>query len=67
MFAVKILMQAVIVAGAVFQQQRRGPRLTRLMATGQKILVARGIARFLVPHLGPAIGDRRQTAHRARA
>ena len=35
LFAIKILMQAVVVAGAVFQEQRRRARLARLNEDGR--------------------------------
>src|ERR1700722_704116 len=44
MLAVHVLMQAIVVAGAVAQQKRRRPFLTRLMAARQEGFVFRGIA-----------------------
>src|SRR5689334_22482678 len=44
MLAIEILMQAVIIARPILQQQRRRPGLTRLVASLEKSLVVAGIA-----------------------
>ncbi len=57
MLAIEILMQAIIVPGAILQQQRRRPDLTGVMASLQECLVPVGIM-DVDPHgLVPAIGD----------
>src|SRR5262245_7643628 len=60
MLAIEVLMQAVVVAGPVSQQQRRRPRLPRLMAAAEERLVRVREARRDLHRLMPAIGDRRQ-------
>ena len=45
MLAVDVLMQAIVVARAIAQQERRRPRLTRLVAAGAERLVLGGVAR----------------------
>ena len=58
--AVEVLVQAVVVALAILQQQRRRPRLPGVMTALQERRVRRGIA-DLDPHrLVPAVGGRRQ-------
>src|ERR1700682_640552 len=57
MFAIEILMQAIVVTGAVLQQQRRRPALAGGMAPFQERFVAVGIADIDAHGLVPAIGD----------
>ena len=58
--AVEVLVQAVVVAGAVGQQQGRGPRLAGLAATRQHVVHRFRKAAVLAQTLGPTVGDRRQ-------
>ena len=60
MRAVEVLMQAVVVAGPVAQQQRRRPRLAGAMAAAQELVMGRREPGFQLHRLVPAIGDRRQ-------
>lgn len=65
--AVQILVQAVVVAGAVAQQQRGRPRLTGGMTARQECLVPRRIDDVDVHRLVPAIRQRHQTRVQRRA
>ena len=56
--AVEVLMQAVVVAGGVFQKQRRRPRLPGRVASFQEPIQIAGIARVDLQQLVPMIGDR---------
>ena len=67
-FAVEILVQAIVVAGAVLQQQRRRARLARLMAARRGTPHARRDSASSIPmRLVPAIGDRRERRIERRA
>src|SRR5579864_135534 len=57
MLAIEVLMQAVIVAFLVLQQQRRWPELACLVAALQKCLMAFGIADVDPHRLIPAVSD----------
>src|ERR1700676_5311742 len=57
---VKVLMQAVKVAGNVLQQQRRRPRLAAIVAKFQILGMAHGIHTINSHPLIPAVGDRSQ-------
>src|SRR6266516_2320470 len=59
--AVEVLMQAIEIACHVFQQQRRGARLSSRMALAQKYFVNHRIARLQSHPLVPAVGNRRET------
>src|SRR5688572_21983786 len=54
--AVEILMQAVVVAGAVLQKQRRRPALARGMATFDELVVLLREPGVDIKRLVPAIG-----------
>src|SRR5665213_1068291 len=56
-FTVEILMQAIVVAFAILQQQRRRPLLAGGMATPEEGIVTLGIADIDAHRLVPAIGD----------
>src|SRR5436190_8802182 len=58
--AAEILVQAVVVAGAIAQQQRRRAGLSRGMAAGDEVGVLCRIAHLDTHRLVPAVGDRRQ-------
>jgi hypothetical protein len=58
--AVKILMQAVVIARTVAQQKRGGPRLAPGMAMGEIVAMIGGKARRMAQALLPAISDYRQ-------
>ena len=60
MLAVHVLMQAIVVAGAIAQQERRRPRLTRRMAAGAERLVLGGVADVDAHRRVPAVGERRE-------
>ena len=60
MLAVHVLMQAIVVAGAIAQQERRRSRLTRLMAAREERFVLGGIADGNAHRLVPPVGDRRE-------
>ncbi|MNJ70404.1 hypothetical protein D3C77_668550 [compost metagenome] len=60
MFAVQVLMQAVVVAGAVLQDQRRGPPLPGVVATLQKGGVIIGVLHGDAHLPVPPVGDGRQ-------
>src|SRR4051812_3268887 len=57
MFAIEVLMQAVVVALAILQQQRRWPGLAGGVAPIQEAIVAFGIADIDSHSLVPAIGS----------
>jgi hypothetical protein len=59
--AVEILVQAVVVAFAVLQQERRRPRLPGLVAAREEGRVLFRIAHGDAHRLVPAVGDRRGT------
>jgi hypothetical protein len=58
--AIDVLVQAIVVAGAIAQQERRRPRLTRLMAAREERFVLGGVSYLDVHHRVPAVGDRRE-------
>ena len=60
MLAVEILVESVVVARGVLQQERRWPRLPRLVAARDEIGMRVRIADIDPHRLVPAIGDRRQ-------
>ncbi len=66
MLAVEILVQAVVVASPVFQQQRRRARLPRLVAAREEGVERVGKAGRDAEVLVPAIGDLRQRRVEAR-
>ncbi len=55
--AVQVLVQAVVVAGTVLQQQRRGPLLAGRMAAGQEFRMVGREARIDLQQVVPAVGD----------
>ena len=65
--AIQVLVQAIIIAGAIAQQQRRRPRLSRLVAPRQERIMLGGKARRQAEPLVPAIGDRREARIERRA
>ncbi|MNT24803.1 hypothetical protein D3C72_1602990 [compost metagenome] len=67
MFAVQVLMQAVVVAGAVLQDQGRGPPLPRVVAALQERGVIVGVLHGKAHLPVPAVGDRRQARVQRRA
>jgi len=60
MLAVEILVESVVVARGVLQQERRWPRLPRLVAARDEIGMRVRVADIDPHRLVPAIGDRRQ-------
>ena len=60
MLAIKVAMQAIVVARRVFEQKRRGPVLSAVVATLQESGVIGGKARLLAHALVPLVRDRRQ-------
>ena len=58
MLAVHVLVQAIVVARAIAQEERRRSLLTRLMTARQKRFVFRGIADGDAHRLVPPIRDR---------
>ena len=58
--AVEVLVQAVVVALAVLQEQRRRPRLPGRMAALEERRVLARIAHVDAHRLVPAVGDRRK-------
>jgi len=65
--AVEILVKAVVVAGAVLQQQRRWPRLPRFAAAFEKCRMLRGIASLDAHRRVPPVRDRRERRVERRA
>ena len=59
-FAIEVLMQAVVIVGAVPEQERGRLRLARLMATVEEGLVVHRVADLDLHRLIPAVGDFRQ-------
>src|SRR3546814_20089255 len=54
--AIQILVQAIVVAGAVFQQQRRRPDLPRRVALGEPVVEPRRKPPVLAEPFAPAVG-----------
>src|SRR6185437_16319757 len=60
LFAVEVLMQAVVIARAILQQQRRGLRLTGGMAARQELAMAGWKAHYIAHALVPRVGERHE-------
>ena len=60
MFAVQILVQAVVVTAAVVEHQRRWPHLPGIVAALDELGVCPGIPHVDAHRLVPAISDRRK-------
>ena len=67
MLAIEVLMQAIVIASLILQQQRRRPALSRVVAALEEIRMRRRIADIDPHRLVPAVGDRRKTRIQHRA
>ncbi len=66
MLAVHVLMQAIVVAGAIAQEERRRPCLTRLMAAREERFVLGGIANGDAHRFVPPVRERLRAANKSR-
>jgi hypothetical protein len=67
MRSVNVLVQAIVIAGAIAQQKRRRPHLTGGMASGAERLVLGGVANIDSHRRVPAVGERREPPIKAAA